>query len=443
MTAEIAVMNKQAVALAADSAVTIGVEQKIYNTANKLFMLSKYAPVGAMVYGGAEFMRVPWETIVKCYRSELGASRFQTLDEYAEHFRSFLCGNAVLFGEDRKFDYLIGVLSEFLTERANEFISSMQQHLAQGGVVLSEESLQSQLDDYLDRCLAFMEKCAPLEAMPRSEVEGLVRQVSGTFMDSVFENFPVSDQHRTKLSELCLKRITHDFWGDAVTGLVIAGFGEHEIYPAIRDLTVELSLGDSLRWKLAGSHDIRDDSTACIRPFAQGEMVRAFMEGSDPAYREYAEGQLDRLFEGIPERLVEKMLAENIVQESQRSSLLEALGEDVRRLLERFKHDLQVFQQESFVHKTMNVVSALPKEELAEMAETLVSLTSFKRRMSLDVETVGGPVDVAVISKGDGFIWVKRKHYFLPELNHGFFEKYYHDFTSQSDRRGASNDSGQ
>jgi len=27
-------------------------------------------------------------------------------------------------------------------------------------------------------------------------------------------------------------------------------------------------------------------------------------------------------------------------------------------------------------------------------------------------ETVAGPIDVAIISKGDGLIWIKRKHYF-------------------------------
>ena len=46
MTAEVAVMNKSAVALAADSAVTISSEDprqggdKVFNTANKLFTLS-------------------------------------------------------------------------------------------------------------------------------------------------------------------------------------------------------------------------------------------------------------------------------------------------------------------------------------------------------------------------------------------------------------------
>ena len=71
----------------------------------------------------------------------------------------------------------------------------------------------------------------------------------------------------------------------------------------------------------------------------------------------------------------------------------------------------------------MSIVSMLPKEELAEMAEALVNLTSLKRRVTPEDETVGGPVDVAVVSKGDGLIWIKRKHYFAPELNHRFFDR--------------------
>ncbi len=66
MTAEITVMNKSAVALAADSAVTLGPpgNGKIYDTVNKVFSLSKFHPVGIMIYGNAEFMRIPWETII-------------------------------------------------------------------------------------------------------------------------------------------------------------------------------------------------------------------------------------------------------------------------------------------------------------------------------------------------------------------------------------------
>ncbi len=51
MTAEIAILNKSAIALAADSLVTVsrpGSNPKTYS-ANKLFTLSKYRPVGIMV----------------------------------------------------------------------------------------------------------------------------------------------------------------------------------------------------------------------------------------------------------------------------------------------------------------------------------------------------------------------------------------------------------
>ena len=75
------------------------------------------------------------------------------------------------------------------------------------------------------------------------------------------------------------------------------------------------------------------------------------------------------------------------------------------------------FVSEEFSGPTIQAVSRLPRNELANMAEALVYLTSLKRKVSDEAETVTEPIDVAVISKGDGFIWIKRKHYFQPELN--------------------------
>jgi hypothetical protein len=69
----------------------------------------------------------------------------------------------------------------------------------------------------------------------------------------------------------------------------------------------------------------------------------------------------------------------------------------------------------------------LPKDGLALMAQSLVSLTSFKRKMSMEAETVGEPIDVAVISKGDGFTWIKRKRYFPADLNQQFFINYFRE----------------
>ena len=86
MTAEIGILNKSAVALATDSAVSIEKKDgyKIFNTANKLFMLSKYQPVGIMIFDSAEFMGVPWETIIKIYRKKLSKKVYEHLKQYIQ-----------------------------------------------------------------------------------------------------------------------------------------------------------------------------------------------------------------------------------------------------------------------------------------------------------------------------------------------------------------------
>jgi hypothetical protein len=127
MTAEIAIMNKEAIALAADSAVTINTAsgRKIYNTVNKLFTLSKYSPVGIMVYGRADLMGVPWESIIKVYRSEAGDVTFKTLKEYATHFIAFLNRSKRLFPADRQAQYF----GEVASSTFHRIRSNAQRHI--------------------------------------------------------------------------------------------------------------------------------------------------------------------------------------------------------------------------------------------------------------------------------------------------------------------------
>ena len=51
-------------------------------------------------------------------------------------------------------------------------------------------------------------------------------------------------------------------------------------------------------------------------------------------------------------------------------------------------------------------------QSMAALAESLVDLTGFHRILTFQQERVGGPVDVAVISKNDGFTWLNRKSWY-------------------------------
>jgi hypothetical protein len=92
MTAEVAILNTHGVALAVDSAVTVseGGEKKAYNTANKLFTLSKYHPVGIMIYNNATYMGIDWEIIIKEFRKSLKNKPYKTLFDYADSFINYV-----------------------------------------------------------------------------------------------------------------------------------------------------------------------------------------------------------------------------------------------------------------------------------------------------------------------------------------------------------------
>jgi hypothetical protein len=113
------------------------------------------------------------------------------------------------------------------------------------------------------------------------------------------------------------------------------------------------------------------------------------------------------------------------ISDTEKTDLRDHLTQLGNGIVENFWEKWTDWEHNKFVGPVLDIVGDLPKDDLAAMAESLVNLTSFKRRISPEMETVGGPIDVAVISKGDGFIWIKRKHYFSKELNPGFLTNYY------------------
>src|SRR5687767_7261323 len=117
MTAEVAILNREGVSLAADSAVTLTGEhgQKIYTSANKIFQLSKRDPVGIMIYDAATIADVAWEIIIKRYRDHLGDRSFPTLGEYVADFRQYLNAQmATYFPADLQLETFVGSVHGYL-----------------------------------------------------------------------------------------------------------------------------------------------------------------------------------------------------------------------------------------------------------------------------------------------------------------------------------------
>jgi hypothetical protein len=427
MTAEIAIMNRQAIALAADSAVTINYPdgQKIYNSVNKLFMLSKYAPVGIMVYGVADLTGVPWETIIKSFRQELGEKRLPHLEDYANSLISYINGHQVMFTEEnQEQQFLASVLVQF--RGILDYIDQkLKDTIAQKGS-LDLRAVRSVVTTTVRDAHLTWTKADRLPGVPADHAERVGQKWKShieTVIDVVFEKLPISPTTRGRLVDIAGLVFTADLFPDNVSGVVIAGFGEEEYMPSVVAFDMEGVLLNfvKVRKNEGKSTAVSGTGTSAIIPFAQGEMVYQFMEGVDPHYQNQIQRALDQFVDGLADNLV----ANGKATSRRESTLRKQVSQAKRPLTEQFFTYLESYANRWHVQPIVSAVANLPKEELATMAESLVSLTSFKRRVTHDPETVGGPIDVAVISKGDGFIWINRKHYFDPTLNHHFFANYY------------------
>ena len=209
------------------------------------------------------------------------------------------------------------------------------------------------------------------------------------------------------------------------SGFVVAGYGDREIFPAFRAFD-----SDGYVSKIAKIYQNRltvvtRDMSSCIAAFAQDDMVARFMNGIDEDLSKY-------LFALCTKSITESCLdvlkrygkSENNNAKI-RTAIRRASIESVRELTRAAAE----YSADKFSLPITNMVSLLPKEELPQLAESLVGITSLKRHVSHDAETVGGPIDVALISKNDGFVWIRRKHYFRPELNSQFSINYMRDAT--------------
>jgi hypothetical protein len=59
----------------------------------------------------------------------------------------------------------------------------------------------------------------------------------------------------------------------------------------------------------------------------------------------------------------------------------------------------------------------MPFQDALDLAEFMVDATIKMTRFVPGASIVGGPIELAGITKHEGFKWVRRKHYYSASLN--------------------------
>jgi len=389
VTCEVAVMNKHGVALAADSAVSLCEGKKVYHTAEKLFQLSN-APIAIMTYGCAEIMGVPWEIVIKSYIQQFGERRFPTVEQYAQDFLRFIEGAETLFPGPVQQEWFRSVVESYWKGNLRDpWLKKLN-----GEPKKHDHKAATTLLQIIKEEIAGFQKIPPIENLGHAFGEKVISDYSATLEElanGVFHNVQLTDEIRDALKFIVKLMHTQQwFHVDHFGGIVVAGIGEVEPFPALYIYNIGTIAVSRLRYVKADEAHVDRKQPVIVIPFAQTDMIDLFCSGIYPALKE-------RLIEIIAQCLPHAKKTKSSQQQA------EAIEQEVRKILEKEF-------QEKYTQPLISSVDALSRHDLAKMAEALVSLTAFKARMSVEQqETVGGPIDVAVISKGEGYVWVKRK----------------------------------
>jgi hypothetical protein len=296
MTAEIAIVNSQAIALAADSAITVG-RERVWKHANKLFSLGPRHDIGVMIYNSGDFLGIPWEIIIKQFRSNISETTFATLLECSSAFEMYL----------RKAEFANPIWKEIsicsvILDIIDDFSRQMK--------YASRRDMLTEFDRVLQKSNEVVDHIETIDG-DFSEIDLMDRYKS--FADDVCEDkdlfkFKLDAKRIPQLTQFVCKMLVRKHESAYSTGIVFAGFGEREFLPVMQRCIVDGLDNGLFRYWQEDFVDLSADKAplSFIRPFAQSDVAFLFVEGIVSKYLDFLSILITRVLDDKSSSLVKE-----------------------------------------------------------------------------------------------------------------------------------------
>ncbi len=413
MTSEIAVMNQRAVALAADSAVTLidGGTVVVRNDQRKLFNLADGHPVGVMFFGVADIMGHPWDVLIEHYQKKVRPKPFATTQDYARSFIRMLDNLPEFFPREKQKDEYRRLLASVF-----RYVFHLAQYLKETSGELAEASDAAVLEDSIARVwrdYQFREDGSTrgdLACFPQGFAATVARDYGGIAREIIsygFGSFGIGAEAMQRLKDISVFAVVKDLFLEDVTGMVFAGYGTDERYPVVVTCFLSAIIGGIVKRTEASVDAIDTEIRSKIRVFADSEVTNAFIRGIDFNLERRIYGTVRLLLHGLVDQVIG---AFGETDAAKREAVRQQFqGQLVPQYFDALRGMMGEYQQNAFINPVLRVLEIAAKPELAETAKELVSLNVFKKRIMAQKQTVGGAIDVAVISRENGFQWWTRQ----------------------------------
>lgn len=441
MTTEIVVLNRLGVALATDSAVTIsdGDRTKIFNTADKLFELSPVHPVGIMVNGNMDCMGVPWEIIIKDFREQCGRNQRRNSREWLEAFLKFVETYPTLnksIADRNRLNQILNICNQVKDRFLDKILETSRKSGRLDKSMLVEDLLLSVIDT-ISKHYDSLHRADSLSDITADEVCEIYQGLYERVIPRIFER-RLSEEEYNALINLITKGIMSTSFSDYSSGIVVAGYGSDSVFPSVASVEVDGLIKERLKYTTINTEDENNaGDIGRVFSFAQTDVTERLLGGADPEFIERTADYIEKSFRTLASDIEQKFRPRR-VRESEDRTRSKIIAAAAKAVADEY---LQKTSQELKKQLTIEfdrMIALMPKQEIIDLAEALVSITAAERKATSDEGTVGGPVDVALITKHEGFVWIKRKYYFDGHLNPRYFWRRYDPAAAAQAHEGQS-----
>lgn len=393
--------------MAADSAVTVRNDKgvKIYNTATKIFSLSDEHPIGVMIYDNVEFMGTPWDLIFNLYRKERGGRACQSVQEYVEEFIRFLKEKEFYSNEESRENYLLLEMSAYYNMVKEEVFDQLEKE----GISLEDENaVRKELKEVINSMNEIYEEigtCKDFARYTEKEFSNTSKKLLDSLMDVCEDEHLPTDMRKEWQHGIFVHLRSELFLNSIGTGVVFVGYGEKDIFPSAFPTVIGGAIDNRLRYNfnLERADKITHDNTAWILPFAQEDVMLTMMKGIAPDLYTAITDEVQSSMENAVQQVVKElgMKDDHLVTE--------VATPIIEKLQNEFAEKIDDIITEKYTSGLVDTVESFNVEDMVNMAESLISITNLQRHITSSEESVGGPIDVAVITKTGGFQWAKQK----------------------------------
>ena len=173
---------------------------------------------------------------------------------------------------------------------------------------LEESDIPPIIHDVIMKKLTEVRGNARLSGFGPATIADIRKQYSrhiGAVKKEVFGNLKIQSKTQRAITTLNIELISRNNFGPLQSQVVFAGYGEDEYLPHLFSTSVEVMVRNKLRAAPRHDAEISTGNRAAIVPFAQQEMVHAFMNGIDPKIDDHIRKTSSGLFLGMVNQILD------------------------------------------------------------------------------------------------------------------------------------------